>query len=82
MDAIVGSCAGLDVHKESVVACVLRGALEQKPKAELRKFGTTTAELLELADWLLERDVEVVGWNRPGCSGSRSGTCSRTTTGS
>ena len=66
MDAIVESCAGLDVHQESVVACVLRGPLDQKPKVELRKFGTTTAELLELADWLLEREVEAVGMESTG----------------
>lgn len=49
MEPIVESCAGLDVHQKSVVACVLWGPLNSKPKAELRKFGTTTGELLELA---------------------------------
>jgi hypothetical protein len=40
-------CAGLDVHKETVVACVL------SPEGpENRTFGTMTAELLTLADWL------------------------------
>ena len=60
------SCAGLDVHQKSVVACVLWGPLDSKPKAELRKFGTTTGELLELADWLAERGVEVVGMESTG----------------
>ncbi len=66
MEPIVESCAGLDVHQESVVACVLWGPLEKKPKAELRKFGTTTAELLALAEWLTERGVEVVGMESTG----------------
>jgi hypothetical protein len=41
-------CAGLDVHKKTVVACVLTPA-----GPETRTFGTMTAELLTLADWLL-----------------------------
>jgi hypothetical protein len=43
---------GLDVHKKTVVACVRvpgrTGAREQ----HVRTFGTTTAELLALRDWL------------------------------
>ena len=66
MEPIVESCAGLDVHQKSVVACVLWGPLDSKPKAELRKFGTTTGELLELADWLAERGVQVVGMESTG----------------
>lgn len=46
MEPIVESCAGLDVHQKSVVACVLWGPLDSKPKAELRRFRTTTGELL------------------------------------
>jgi transposase len=46
-------CAGLDVHKRTVVACRLRlnepGAVER----EVRTFGTTTSALLLLVDWLL-----------------------------
>ena len=66
MEPIVESCAGLDVHQKSVVACVLWGPLDSKPRAELRKFGTTTGELLELADWLAERRAEVVGMESTG----------------
>lgn len=46
-------CAGLDVHKETVVACV---RVHQKGRVshEVRTFGTTTQALLELADWLDE----------------------------
>lgn len=42
-------CCGLDVHKDSVVACRLSEA-----EREVRTFGTTTAELLNLAAWLKE----------------------------
>ncbi|MCP1309860.1 IS110 family transposase [Paenibacillus tyrfis] len=54
MDAILETCAGLDVHQETVVACVLKGPLDKKPKQEVKTFGTTTAELLQLQDWLSE----------------------------
>jgi hypothetical protein len=46
------NCAGLDVHKRSVVACVLAGREKQT-----RSFGTTTPDLLELRDWLTSLGV-------------------------
>jgi transposase len=56
MEVLYGRCCGLDVHKETVAACVLicdRGRVQK----EKRIFGTTTRELLELADWLASRSV-------------------------
>ena len=44
-------CAGLDVHKKEVVAC-LRLAIRGKASYEVRRFLTTTRGLLELSDWL------------------------------
>jgi len=54
MDAIRETCAGLDVHQASVVACILTGALDKKPTSVIKTFGTTTKELLQLQDWLSE----------------------------
>ena len=54
MDAILESCAGLDVHQETVVVCILSGPLDQRPTKEIRTFSTTTTELLALANWLEE----------------------------
>jgi transposase len=51
MEVLHPRCAGLDVHKDSVVACV-RIAVEGKVKQEVRTFGTTTTALEELANWL------------------------------
>jgi transposase len=48
MQVMYERCAGLDVHKKTVVACVLSPAGQ-----ETRTFGTMTADLLSLADWLL-----------------------------
>jgi transposase len=44
-------CAGLDVHKKEVVAC-LRLVTRGKASQEVRRFPTTTRGLLEMADWL------------------------------
>src|SRR4051794_9595182 len=52
MDILHTCCCGLDVHKETVVACLIHPAAQgQRPK-EVRTFGTTTAALRELAAWL------------------------------
>jgi transposase len=48
MQVMYERCAGLDVHKKTAVACVLTPEGQ-----EIRTFGTMTAELLALADWLL-----------------------------
>jgi transposase len=45
-------CAGLDVHKRMVVACVLKGEPGKKPATEIKSFGTTTPELMEMVEWL------------------------------
>jgi transposase len=51
MEVLHPRCAGLDVHKDSVVACV-RIASDGAVKHEVRTFGTTTTPLEELAAWL------------------------------
>lgn len=45
-------CAGLDVHKRVVVACVLKGEPGQEPVSETKSFGTTTSEVMEMLEWL------------------------------
>ncbi len=57
MDAIVERCAGLDVHLDTVVACVLYGKLDIKPKKEVKTFSTTTKGLLELLDLVIGKNV-------------------------
>ena len=51
MDILYSRCAGLDVHKDSVVAC-LRLAADGKVSREVRTFATTTTALLGLSAWL------------------------------
>ena len=52
MDTVIEVCAGLDVHKESVTANVRSRDERARRQATARQFGTMTAELLELSDWL------------------------------
>ena len=55
METIYERCAGLDVHKKSVVACVLTPGAGREPEKRVRTFGTMTEDLLALLDWLTER---------------------------
>jgi len=57
MDIVYPCCAGLDVHKKTVVACVRHVSANGKVHKEVRTFGTMTADLLSLADWLAQEGV-------------------------
>jgi transposase len=52
--------AGLDVHKKTVVACRMGVTADQRVEWETRTFGTMTADLLSLHDWLSEWEVQQV----------------------
>ena len=58
--------AGLDVHKKTVVACVLTPGTHKKPQKEIRTFGTMTQDLLALADWLSSKGVTHVAMESTG----------------
>jgi transposase len=65
MDAIHSCVAGLDVHKQTVVACVRR--LDQgKVRTRVQTFRTMTRDLLELADWLQDQGVTHVAMESTG----------------
>lgn len=66
MEAIVERCCGLDVHQATVVACMLVGAADKRPKKEVRTFGTKTRELMALRDWLVEQQCTHVGMEATG----------------
>src|SRR5947207_14895140 len=65
MEVIYRRCAGLDVHKQSVVACV-RISNHGAPTQEVRTFATTTSDLLALADWLEDHGVGHVSMEATG----------------
>lgn len=61
MRQVYERCCGLDVHKKTVVACLLT------PRAkELRTFGTTTRELMVMRDWLRQAGVTHVAMESTG----------------
>lgn len=66
MEPIIERCCGLDVHQGMVVACLLVGKADQRPKKEHRTFRTVTAELLELREWLQQAGCTHVGMESTG----------------
>ena len=66
MEVIVERCAFLDVHRDSVVACARTPDGQGGRREEVAEFGTTTSQLLRLADWLGEREVTLVGMEATG----------------
>jgi transposase len=66
MDVVHARCCGLDVHKKSVVACVLITQPDGSVERHMRTFGTITADLLKLADWLNQLHVTQVAMESTG----------------
>jgi hypothetical protein len=66
MHVVHARCAGLDVQKRTVVACVLLTPPEGTVERDVRTFGTMTTELLALADWLTAREVTHVAMESTG----------------
>ena len=62
MEIVHKNCAGLDVHKKTVVACVHA----KGKKSEVRTFATTTRSLLEMMDWFAGCKVEIVAMESTG----------------
>ena len=66
MQVMIERSAGLDIHQETVVACVLIGAPGRRPTKEVRTFATMTRDLEALRDWLTELGVTHVGMESTG----------------
>jgi transposase len=67
MEVLVDRCAGLDVHKKTVVACVRSpGSGRQKRASEVRTFGTFEHQLVELRSWLISCGVTSVAMEATG----------------
>jgi transposase len=66
MDVVHPRCCGLDVHKKTVVACVLIPGPTSQPVKQVRTFETMTDQLLRLADWLAELGVTQVAMEATG----------------
>src|SRR5271165_5988175 len=66
MDALFPRCAGLDVHKANVIACVRIVGPDGKLTKHVRTFSTMTHALRELADWLSAQGVTHVAMESTG----------------
>jgi transposase len=66
MDILYPRCAGLDVHKKSVVACRLIRDDKGDTTQETKTFATMTIDLLALSDWLCEAQVTHVAMESTG----------------
>jgi transposase len=65
MELLHPHCAGLDLHKETVVACI-RHMADGKVTTEVKSFQTTTQKLMELSDWLSSQGVTHIAMEATG----------------
>lgn len=66
MERQIERCCGLDVHRDTVAACVRVPGANGQRQQEVRTFGTTAAELLALRDWLEAHGVTHVAMESTG----------------
>jgi transposase len=66
LDVLHERCCGLDLHKKSVTACRLTPGANGRIVKEVRTFGTMTADLLALGDWLEEGGITHVAMESTG----------------
>jgi transposase len=52
--AVLTHCAGIDVGKRALAVCLMVGPAEAQPKVETREFGTFTADLEAMKNWLVQ----------------------------
>lgn len=66
MQVLFERCAGLDVHKKTVVACLMVTLPTGEVRKQIRTFATLTQSLLALADWLSSQQVTHVAMESTG----------------
>ena len=66
MQVVYERCCGLDVHKRTVVACVLVTHPDGTVQRDVRTFGPMTADVLALSDWLTARGISVLAMESTG----------------
>ncbi len=59
-------CCGLDVHKEILVACMLKGGIEEEPEPIIKEFSTLLSGLDEFKSWLIEHNCHAVAMESTG----------------
>jgi transposase len=66
VDAIIERCCGLDVHQATIVACLLTGKANEKPRKEVRTFRSVTRDLVAMCEWLREHGCTHVAMESTG----------------
>lgn len=66
MEVIFGRVCGMDVHKALIVACLRVLSPSGQVRCEVRRFGTMTADLLKLLEWLKTERVSHVAMESTG----------------
>ena len=65
MEALLYCCCGLDVHRDIIEACILRGA-DAEPEIIRQSFGAAKPELQRLMNWLSQNDCYTVAMESTG----------------
>lgn len=66
MQTIHPCCCGLDVHKDIIQACILKGNPQEEPESKLQKFSTLRNDLLHLVKWLSDHECTHVAMESTG----------------
>ena len=66
METLYKRCAGLDVHSETIVACILVGDTESNMVKEIETFPTLTKDLFRLLKWLEEKEITHIAMESTG----------------
>ena len=66
MERILERVCGIDVHKDTVVACIRKQGKDGRDEQITQTFGTTTVNLLALSDWLNANQVTHVAMESTG----------------
>lgn len=66
MQDILTCVMGLDVHRDIIVACLVKGAVDAEPEAETRTFSTLIPEMQKLRDWVIEAECRNIAMESTG----------------
>ncbi|PHJ39510.1 transposase IS1111 [Desulforamulus profundi] len=66
MDAILECCCGLDVHRDTVVACLIKGPNDLKPEVTIKTFSALPYGLDQLKQWLQQENCRHVAMESTG----------------
>jgi hypothetical protein len=80
VDVLIECCAGIDIGKDEVVACVRTPASggRGRQKRTRTTFSSFTGSLEAMADWLTAEGVSEIAMEATGSYWNRSGSCSKT----